>query len=170
MLPVFIMLLLAIGCTQKINLVDPYGRPLPDPAYRAQDLSGSELNCIFYFIKYESKIDKDGTKISKPTYLNWHKKHAFNVGDEVQMVVEMHNPNAIEYIIFDRIAASVKMGVFKDSIGKSVRHGYSNQDFRVFQFVIPTNIKAEFIVFSIDVTNPEGDPLFRVGNFKYSVE
>lgn len=169
MLIVFCLAML-LACTQKVNLVDSFGRPVPDPSYRTSDISGTGLSSIFYFVKYEKKKDMDGSSILTPSYLEWRKKHIFKVGDEVEIFIEMYNTKEIEYLVYDRIAVDVKIGQFTDSSMRTNRNSMSNQSYRQYRFIIPTGMKAENVMYMVDITNPEGGMLFHIGPFKYSIE
>ena len=161
---------LTVACVQKVNLVDSLGRPAPNPSYTSNDLTGSQLNAMFYFVKYEKKKDIDGSVSLIPVYLEWRKKHTFKKNDEVEMHIDMYNPKEMEYWIYARLAIDQRVGQFKDSAVVINRNGYSKAEYRQYRFVIPTNTKAEQVVHIVDVANSDGIQIFHIGTFKYSIE
>lgn len=165
---VSIMLLFLFGCaTTNLTAVDQTGREVPMPHYVLRTLDGN-YQVLFYWAKHKGVRDLDGTLISKPTYFDFFKHDKIYPEDvsKVTLTIEVVNPKKLRYELWERTIIKDKMG---RNISRGGLLGYSNQRERTFVFDLPIDEELDYVDFSIDFVNEDGDPVVHIGDYVYDI-
>jgi len=162
------LLTLVVGCaTIKANYVDQTGRQLPIPHYMLQNMSG-DLMFTFYYTLLNVNKDLDGTILETPTYVCMASFHKIKLSHykAITLTIEVMNPKETEYNLWEKYT-SVDVEGNKTYNGTNLAK--SNAKYRQFIFNLPFSSDIKEIVYSIEVSDKNGDMILNIGDLHYAL-
>ena len=165
---VLLMMLLLGGCaTMNVELTDPTGRKIPNPHYVLQSIN-DQITVTFYYAKYETIDDLDGTLIGKPVFLDLFTVHDIFAEKykRVTLTIEIRNPNQVEYSLYERI--ELQVGDMRREAKSGGEIGKSNLPYRQFLFQLPYGEDVRYVDHHVSL-DVNGDPVIQMGSFKYNL-
>ena len=165
-LPWILMLfLLIVGCgTRNVMVVDPVGRPMPNPHYILEAI-GTPISVMFYYQESERIKDKDGTIIEKPSFhpifetntIPWSEDHS------LYAVLEIYNPKQIEYSVMETRSIKTKGG---GDIRTYKEVATSTATFRSLKIPLPYWKGLKDVNHRLEL-KAEKDTVLTMGDFNY---
>ena len=160
-----IIMLLMFGCASpSLYIVDQNGRQMPTPSYTMYSMD-SRIKATFYYYEQIEKRDLDGTLIQEYKFIKMEKIY-FKPDTNLKLTIEIQNLSDQKYEVWDNTSFIQKNGSNIKRYGLSA---FSNQPYRVFTFILPTDEKLKEVTHSIEIRR-EGIPLIKIGEFKYFVK
>jgi hypothetical protein len=161
------LLVVLIGCSPKVNLIDSTNQPLPKPSYQVSDLAG-RFKTNFYYAEVFTFKDLDGSSLLRSeNFIPVYTKHKLKDKTEyVNAVIQIHNPKRIPYQIIETSKIIRQEGskeIREEKTGVSVAK--SDLEYRSYTFKLPAksikSAECEFIIIS------EGEHVFTFGKLEY---
>lgn len=164
-----ILCIFLIGCATivKPTFVDPTGRQLPVPHYVLQDMSG-DLTFTFYYTLLNVNKDLDGTILRIPTYIHLASFHKIKLSEykAITLTIEVMNPKKIEYNLWDYYTS---VDVKENKTYNGSRLAKSNAKYRQFDFNLPFSPDIKQVVYSVEVSDKNGDQMLNIGDLHYAL-
>lgn len=157
-----------IGCSTRANLkiINPTGRDLPSPHYVLKSMQRN-LVATFYYISLSKVQDIDGTMIPKPKYIPLHKVYTTEPATELMLIIEISNPERIEYKLWKEVSIEDKNG--HTEMGAELAK--SNLEYRQFVLSMPNNSEIKEVFYNVKIyENKSERPLMYLGNFHYKIK
>jgi hypothetical protein len=165
----YILILLTIffvsGCAiVRPQFIDPTGREIPTPHYVSY-IPGTPMSITFYYTAYQEVHDIDGTRILKPTYLDFMRYHKlpYEKYQGLTLTIEINNPSKIKYYLYHKMR-------IKESIQDVQADGEmkkSNLGYRQFVYNLPywEDLREVDNIVTLNIDELE---VLRIGSFRYT--
>lgn len=169
---IFTLISITVSCssTPKVNVVDPSGRPLPNPHYTLKTIGEeNKVSTMYYYTFYSNEKDLDGQLLMHPIYQDRKGQVTYDLDDTsgLTLTIEIFNPEKIKYSLWKRVVITTKDG---KQMYEGDRLALSDKPYRFHIIELPLNKEFEKVEYDVSLIGKKGESLMHFGPYEYGVK